>query len=121
MSSGKVSRCSVRFSSIRLTRTARTCLVLVESVYALPRGCNDSMLAGQRQTRSLAECSPQGAVRVKQLTELLAVSEMTVRRDLDALAESGLLQKVHGGATARGHLSAHQPGFESQAEQHAHE
>ena len=89
----------------------------MESVYALPRGCNDTMLAGQRQKRILDELSTQGAVRVKQLTELLAVSEMTVRRDLDALAESGLLQKVHGGATARGHLSAHEPGFETKSHQ----
>ena len=52
-------------------------------------------------------------MRVKELTHLLAVSEMTVRRDLQTLAESGLLEKVHGGATAGGHLSAEELGFET--------
>ena len=71
------------------------------------------MLAGQRQKLILDEVRRMGAVRVKELTDLLAVSEMTVRRDLDTLAESGLLQKVHGGATARGHLSTEELGFET--------
>jgi DeoR/GlpR family transcriptional regulator of sugar metabolism len=71
------------------------------------------MLAGQRQKLILDEVRRLGAVRVKELTHLLAVSEMTVRRDLDTLAESGLLQKVHGGATARGHLSTEELGFEA--------
>jgi DeoR/GlpR family transcriptional regulator of sugar metabolism len=71
------------------------------------------MLAGQRQKVILDEVRRRGAVRVKELTEVLSVSEMTVRRDLDTLAESGLLEKVHGGATARGHLSTEELGFET--------
>ncbi len=54
-------------------------------------------------------------MRVSELTDLLAVSEMTVRRDLDALARAGLLDKVHGGATLRGGLSADEPGFEAKS------
>jgi len=54
-------------------------------------------------------------VRVSDLTQLLAVSEMTVRRDLDTLAADGLLEKVHGGATLRGRLSADEPGFEAKS------
>jgi DeoR/GlpR family transcriptional regulator of sugar metabolism len=46
---------------------------------------------------------------------LLEVSEMTVRRDLDTLAAAGLLEKVHGGATVRGGLSADEPGFEAKS------
>ena len=34
------------------------------------------------------------------LVELLAVSDMTVRRDIAALARRGLVARVHGGATA---------------------
>lgn len=71
------------------------------------------MLAGQRQKVILDEVRRLGAVRVKELTHLLAVSEMTVRRDLDTLAESGLLRKVHGGATAHGELSTEELGFET--------
>ena len=40
---------------------------------------------------------------------------MTIRRDLDALAGAGLLEKVHGGATLRGGLSADEPGFEAKS------
>jgi len=73
------------------------------------------MLAGQRQKLILDEVRRHGAVRVRELTELLHVSEMTVRRDLDMLAESGLLEKVHGGATVSGHLSSDEPEFEAAA------
>src|SRR5438067_5323048 len=40
---------------------------------------------------------------------------MTVRRDLDALAGSGLIEKVHGGATAPSRQSAEEPGFEAKS------
>jgi DeoR/GlpR family transcriptional regulator of sugar metabolism len=73
------------------------------------------MLAGQRQRVLLEEVRRRGAVRVGELRELLGVSEMTVRRDLDALAAAGLLEKVHGGATAHRRLSADEPGFEAKS------
>jgi DeoR/GlpR family transcriptional regulator of sugar metabolism len=73
------------------------------------------MLAGQRQLLILEEVRRRGAVRVSELTELLAVSDMTIRRDLDVLAAAGLLDKVHGGATAPGRLSADEPGFEAKS------
>ena len=73
------------------------------------------MLARQRQKLILDEIRRLGAVRVGALTELLSVSEMTVRRDLDALAASGLVEKVHGGATAHRRLSADEPGFEAKS------
>ena len=37
-------------------------------------------------------------VRIKDLARNLGVHEMTIRRDLDTLADQGLLQRVHGGA-----------------------
>jgi DeoR/GlpR family transcriptional regulator of sugar metabolism len=73
------------------------------------------MLAGQRQKLILNEIRRLGAVRVGALTELLSVSEMTVRRDLDRLAAAGLVEKVHGGATAHGRLSTDEPGFEAKS------
>lgn len=70
------------------------------------------MLAKQRQSRILAEVRRHGGVRVSGLVELLGVSDMTVRRDLDALARQGLLDKVHGGATAvESDGSSEEPGF----------
>jgi DeoR/GlpR family transcriptional regulator of sugar metabolism len=73
------------------------------------------MLAGQRQLLILKEVRRRGAVRVSELTELLNVSDMTIRRDLDALSASGLVDKVHGGATVPGRLSADEPGFEAKS------
>jgi DeoR/GlpR family transcriptional regulator of sugar metabolism len=58
------------------------------------------MLAPQRQAMILQEVSRFGAARISELAEALDVSEMTVRRDIDSLAEQGLLEKVHGGAVA---------------------
>ena len=57
------------------------------------------MLARQRHERILEALRASGGVRVSDLTEQLHVSYMTIRRDLDALAERGLVEKVHGGAT----------------------
>ena len=60
------------------------------------------MLAEQRRQLIADEVRRRGAVRVSELTEFLAVSDMTIRRDLEVLASAGVLEKVHGGATARG-------------------
>ena len=49
----------------------------------------------------LQEITKRCAARIAELAEILAVSEMTVRRDIDLLADQGLVDKVHGGATAR--------------------
>jgi DeoR family fructose operon transcriptional repressor len=43
-----------------------------------------------------------GRVKVTELAEELDVSEMTIRRDLDLLAEQGLIQRIRGGAVALG-------------------
>lgn len=68
------------------------------------------MPAAQRRELILAQVRRTGAARVSDLTESLGVSDMTIRTDLDALARSGLIEKVHGGATATS--STHEPGFE---------
>src|SRR6266511_4009971 len=51
---------------------------------ARDRGVAD--LPDQRQERILGEVARNGGARVSELTELLGVSDMTVRRDLDTLA-----------------------------------
>jgi DeoR/GlpR family transcriptional regulator of sugar metabolism len=73
------------------------------------------MLAEVRQMTILEEVRRLGSVRVSELTEQFGVSEMTVRRDLEALAQSGLIEKVHGGATTRMRLTADEPGFEAKS------
>jgi DeoR/GlpR family transcriptional regulator of sugar metabolism len=69
------------------------------------------MLAAQRRARILAELERRGSVKVSELVALLGVSDMTVRRDLDALQRTGELQKVHGGATRRSERTTDEPGF----------
>ena len=73
------------------------------------------MLARQRHEQILEALRRSGGVRVSELTRELDVSYMTVRRDLDALAERGLVQKVHGGATMATERSADEPGFEAKS------
>jgi len=73
------------------------------------------MLAQQRQAVILEHVERDGGVRVSELTRLLGVSDMTVRRDLEALARRGLLDKVHGGATLRHDTSTDEPGFEAKS------
>jgi DeoR/GlpR family transcriptional regulator of sugar metabolism len=70
------------------------------------------VLAQQRQALILDEVRRSGGVRVSDLTRQLGVSDMTIRRDLESLAERGLVEKVHGGATAIAEHSTHEPGFE---------
>lgn len=70
------------------------------------------MLARQRQALILDELRRTGGVRVSELTELLGVSDMTIRRDLEQLAADGVLQKVHGGAVLSGNVTE-EPGFEA--------
>ena len=69
------------------------------------------MLARQRQAVILQRVREVGAVRVVDLARELAVSDMTVRRDLEVLHDQGLLEKVHGGATAISGLASFEPGF----------
>jgi DeoR/GlpR family transcriptional regulator of sugar metabolism len=69
------------------------------------------MLARQRQAHILERVREAGAVRVADLVRELGVSDMTIRRDLEALDERGLLEKVHGGATAISTLAQFEPGF----------
>jgi DeoR/GlpR family transcriptional regulator of sugar metabolism len=78
---------------------------------ATPEPLSTRALARQRHQAILSELRVKRAVRVTDLAAALGVSDMTVRRDLDVLEEAGLLDKVHGGATARSERSAEEPGF----------
>lgn len=76
---------------------------------------NQNLLAEQRRALILDEVRRRGGVRVNELTRKLGVSDMTVRRDLDALARQGVLEKVHGGAVPVMEASTHEPGFEAKS------
>ncbi|MER7312603.1 MULTISPECIES: DeoR/GlpR family DNA-binding transcription regulator [Streptomyces] len=76
---------------------------------------NQNLLAEQRRALILDEVRKRGGVRVNELTRRLSVSDMTVRRDLDALARQGVIEKVHGGAVPVAEASTHEPGFEAKS------
>ena len=71
------------------------------------------MLAPQRHAYILERLRADGAVRVSDLMRELDVSDMTVRRDLEALEIEGHLVKVHGGATLLRESAVHEPGFDT--------
>src|SRR5450830_1283262 len=56
------------------------------------------MLTSQRKKHLLDLLSRDGRIIAKTISEQLAVSEDTIRRDLRELAKEGLLRRVHGGA-----------------------
>ncbi|MGK0552018.1 DeoR/GlpR family DNA-binding transcription regulator [Enterococcus faecalis] len=58
------------------------------------------MLKEERLNAIVALVDQRGAVKVSEIMERLAVSDMTVRRDLTELEEAGRLKRVHGGASS---------------------
>ena len=56
------------------------------------------MLTEERFSRIQAIVDSEGSVTVSDLVQRLNISESTVRRDLAAMAEKGMLTKVYGGA-----------------------
>jgi DeoR/GlpR family transcriptional regulator of sugar metabolism len=75
----------------------------------------EPMLAPQRQAAILTRVRADGAVKVSDLVVEFGVSDMTIRRDLETLADRGLLAKVHGGATLIHPGSTDEPGFAAKA------
>ncbi|GIE85266.1 substrate-binding domain-containing protein [Actinoplanes regularis] len=59
----------------------------------------DRLLQAQRHERLLGRLRDSGAIRVRELARDLGVSELTIRRDIAALAARNLVTRVHGGAT----------------------
>ena len=59
------------------------------------------LLPALRRQRIAEFLHHHGAVTLQQLAEALHVSLSTLRRDLDALAEEGVVERTHGGAILR--------------------
>ncbi len=62
---------------------------------------NHSYLPAERQQRIIDILKEDFSTRSSNLSKLLGVSEMTIRRDLDVLEQSGLVERTHGGAVFR--------------------
>ncbi|GAA3400470.1 DeoR/GlpR family DNA-binding transcription regulator [Paenibacillus hodogayensis] len=74
------------------------------------------MLPVQRKQTIMDHLGQHGAVSIAGLSELLNVSEMTVRRDLKLLEEEGRIRRTHGGAVY--HTAAAEPPFEEKKDRH---
>lgn len=74
------------------------------------------MLATIRRAKLEQVLERTGSCRVSELAQLLDVSEMTVRRDLDELVVEGKARKVHGGAVSTAVAVAQEPLFLEKAE-----
>jgi DeoR/GlpR family transcriptional regulator of sugar metabolism len=57
-----------------------------------------TLLASARQQEILRRVRVDKSVRVKDLAAEYGVHEMTIRRDLDQLADYGQIERIHGGA-----------------------
>jgi DNA-binding LacI/PurR family transcriptional regulator len=56
-------------------------------------------LQATRHAQLLETLQRDGSVRVSDLTKVLGVTAVTIRRDIAQLADEGLVRRVHGGAT----------------------
>ncbi len=78
--------------------------------------------AGARHARILELVGRNGFVSVAEIAESFSVSDMTIRRDLWALEDKGMLQRTHGGAVGVGRrevFDAAEPAFSSRRRQNA--
>jgi DeoR/GlpR family transcriptional regulator of sugar metabolism len=78
------------------------------------------MLAFERRRRIADRIRSTGVISVTEMAETLGASEITLRRDLKAMAEEGLLIRTHGGAVLPSGL-AHEPSYSEKATQAAPE
>jgi DeoR/GlpR family transcriptional regulator of sugar metabolism len=75
------------------------------------------VIAAQRRRAILRQIEVDGYAEASRLSAEFAVDVSTIRRDLDSLARSGLVQRTHGGALRAGApgalgLTEKRPGFE---------
>lgn len=64
-----------------------------------PEQAGRSLFSLQRRERLMEELRAHGAITVRGIAAKLGVSELTIRRDVNILADEGLVSRVHGGAT----------------------
>ena len=77
-------------------------------------------LPAERHRRIQELLREHRVVRVSSLSEQMGVSEVTIRRDLEALEHRGLLERTHGGAVATQWMRA-EPGYVEATSRNAEE
>src|SRR5215207_3680839 len=61
----------------------------------------DSLFVEERRRYIMRQLADGGRVSVKVMSEALNVSTVTIRQDLKALEQAGLLERTYGGAVLR--------------------
>ncbi len=79
-----------------------------------------SVIPADRQRQIINIINSEQVVQVHELSSLFEVSELTIRRDLDHLAKSGLVERTHGGATVRRNLPI-EPAFSDKSQEQKEE
>jgi DeoR/GlpR family transcriptional regulator of sugar metabolism len=74
------------------------------------------MLSVERRRLIAESLRSRGVVSVSQMAELLGTTEITVRRDLRAMAKDGQLVRAHGGAVLPA-VTGHEPSYSEKARQ----
>lgn len=78
---------------------------------------NNTISSLERQNQILQFILRSQRIRINEVCEYFSVSEATARRDLEALASEGRVQRVHGGAIALTQAPTEQPILQRQNEQ----
>jgi DeoR/GlpR family transcriptional regulator of sugar metabolism/ABC-type sugar transport system substrate-binding protein len=73
----------------------------------------------ERRQQLIEILRKQPGLRVPELAALLNVSQGTIRNDLDALSEEGLVLRVHGGAAVNEDFQMHSPSFGARSKKNA--
>lgn len=74
------------------------------------------MFAEERKEKIIKRLNKYNRVQVKELSNEFDVSEVTIRRDLGELEESGHLVRTHGGAVSASFSKRYEPSFEDKAD-----
>lgn len=75
-----------------------------------------SVIAAERRLTLIDLLEEQDVFSVEALSRRFGVSAQTIRRDLQALEEGGMVRRTHGGAVARSGPSSHEFAFHTRAE-----
>lgn len=80
-----------------------------------PEASGKPLFSLQRRERLMDELRAHGSITVSGIAAKFGVSELTIRRDVNQLADEGLVSRVHGGATLPSPLDRSASGSHQQA------
>lgn len=93
------------------------CGLLWYDALQLTSNQGDLVLPLERKQRIIEYLSHRAGATVVELSVLCGVSQMTIRRDLESLAEEQIIERTHGGAVYVGSVAA-EPPFSAKKSEH---